>query len=41
MKVKVNTALRKRTLSPVGLALEDSPICSIVLFVDVSLQSKI
>jgi hypothetical protein len=39
MRVKMNIALRKRTLSPVRLVLEDSSIRSFfVLFVDVSLQ---
>ena len=38
MRVKTNIALRKRTLSPVRLVLEDSPTRSFVLFVVVSLQ---
>jgi len=40
MRVKMNIALRKRTLSPVRLVLEDSsiPIRSFLLFADVSLQ---
>jgi len=36
-KKKKKNPLRKRTLSPVRLALEDSSIRSFVLFVDVSL----
>jgi len=38
MRVKINIALRKRTLSPVRLVLEDSPKRSFMLFVVVSLQ---
>ena len=38
MRVKMNIALRKRTLSPVRLVLEDSSKRSIMLFVVVSLQ---
>jgi hypothetical protein len=38
MKVKMNIALRKRTLSPVRLVLKDSPKRSFMLFVVVSLQ---
>jgi len=37
MRVKMNIALRKRTLSPVRLVLEDSPKRSFMLFVVVSL----
>jgi hypothetical protein len=40
MRVKMNIALRKRTLSPVRLVLEDSSKRSFVLFVGVSLQSR-
>jgi hypothetical protein len=38
MRVKMNIALRKRTLSPVRLVLEDSSKRSFMLFVVVSLQ---
>ena len=38
MRVKMNNALRKRTLSPFRLVLEDSSKRSFLLFVDVSLQ---
>ena len=38
MRVKMNIALRKRTLSPVRLVLEDSSNRSFMLFVVVSLQ---
>ena len=38
MGVKMDISLRKRTLSPVGLVLEDSLIRSSMLFVVVSLQ---
>ena len=38
IKVKMNIALRKRTLSPVILVLEDSSKRSFMLFVVVSLQ---
>ena len=38
MRVKMNTALRKRTLSIVRLVLEDSSKRSFMLFVVVSLQ---
>jgi len=37
MRVKMSIALRKRTLSPVKLVLEDSSIRSFILFI-VSLQ---
>jgi hypothetical protein len=35
MRVKMNITLRERTISPVRLILEDSLICSFLLFVDV------
>ena len=38
MRVKMNIALRKRTLSPVRLVLEDSSKRSFMLFVVVTLQ---
>jgi len=38
MRVKMTIALRKRTLSPVRLALEGSSISSFMLLVVVSLQ---
>ena len=38
MRVKINIALRKRSLSPVRLVLEDSSKRSFMLFVLVSLQ---
>jgi len=38
MRVKMNIALRKRTLSPDRLVLEDSSKRSFMLFVVVSLQ---
>ena len=38
MRVKMTIALRKRTLSPVRLALEGSSISSLMLLVVVSLQ---
>ena len=38
MRVKINTVLCKRTLSPVRLVLEDSSNRSFTPFVDVSLQ---
>ena len=38
MRVKMNIALRKRTLSPVRPVLEDSSIRSFMLLVVVSLQ---
>jgi len=38
MGVKMNIALRKRTLSPVRLVLEDSSMRSLLLFIDLSLQ---
>ena len=38
MRVKMNIALRKRTLSPVRIVLEDSSKRSFMLFVVVSLQ---
>jgi len=38
MRVKMNIALRKRTLSPVRLVLEDSSKRSFMLFVVLSLQ---
>jgi hypothetical protein len=38
MRVKMNITLRKRTLSPVRLVLEDSSKRSFMLFVVVSLQ---
>ena len=38
MRVKMNIALRKRTLSPVRLGMEDSSKRSFMLFVVVSLQ---
>jgi len=38
MRVKTNIELRKRALSPVRIALEDSSKRSFMLFVVVSLQ---
>jgi len=38
MRVKLSIALRKRTLSPVRLVLEDSSKRTFMLFVVVSLQ---
>jgi len=38
MRVKMNITLRKRTLGPVRLVLEDSSKRSFILFVFVSLQ---
>ena len=40
MEVNMNITLRKRTLGPVRLVLDDLSIRSFLLFVDVSLQLK-